>query len=492
MKISSLKEINEAVNLINEAVHQIKNLDDSEKATDKNEDLSEKLDNLGVKTALSAIGKSVKKSEIASHPAFSYMFEKLVSSSNAPEWMIIENVIASLTPFNWVPLVAECIKNLKENADKYREEITIYKIKEGFKAPSSSYLYSVISEGLETYLHERNSSDRVRVMEAASKYLFDPNMKALYNFLAETENSFNISATDNTCTASRVYSPVLITEACEFFVAGSKVYKKFENTISVANENEVAALPESFQAVAQILEWSNVAVNEGQIKIYSGDKIIEISEGETQPAIKINNKPVALDQIHTVYLNSGIFRVEERNNINAVYILVENWDSILEMDFAKVIRSQADTNKQVTLFFLGENIYINKVNRLMNEDFFYSKCTAIQANNLLVEFMKFDASSAFSELMNEEEKQLKKSSALKSEYAQAIDHLTNQKTMLESVSSEAKNSSEVKELIQAIDEEIDLLKKEYGRLTSAEHAVTHISEGMSFNVGDEAELEKKR
>lgn len=481
MKMSSLQEINEAV-------QHIKNLDETNKAKDKNWALSEKLNNLGVKKSLAAIGKS----EIASHPAFSYMFERLVSSSEKPEWMVVENVISALTPFNWFPLVAECLNELNENFGKHREEISIYKIMEGFKSPSSSYLYLAISEGLENYLHNRNASERVRVMESASKYLFDPNMKALYNFLAETENSFNIAATDNTCTANRVYSPVLTTEACEYFVAGGKVYKKFENTISVANESEIEALPENFRTIAQILEWSNIVINEGQIKIYSGDKIVEITEGQTQPSIKINNKPVALDQIHTVYLNSGIFRMEERNNINAIYALVENWDSIFEMDFAKVIKSQADTNKQVTIFFLGENIFVNKVNRLMNEDFFYSNCTATQANNLLVEFMKFDASSTFSQLMNEEQRQIEEVSALKTEYIQAIDHLTSQKSMLESVSPEVKNTAEVKELMQAIDEEIDLLKTELGRITSAEHTATHVSEGMTFNVGDEAELGKKK
>lgn len=481
MKMSSLQEINEAV-------QQIKNLDENNKATDKNWALTEKLNNLGVKSSLTAIGKS----EIASHPAFSYMFERLVSSSEKPEWMVIENVINALTPFNWFPLVNECLQGLNENATKFREDIEIFKIMEGFKSPSSNYLYLAVSEGLENYLYERKASDRVRVMEAASKYLFDPNMKALYQFLSETENAFNFSATDNTCTADRVYSPVVVSEACEFFVAGGKVYKKFEDTVSVANESEITALPDSFKSVAQILGWNNVTVNEGQIKIYSGDKIVEITEGANHPVVKINNREVALDEIHKVYLNSGIFRMEERNNINAVYALVENWNSIFEMDFAKVINSKSDTNKQVTIFFLGENIFINKVNRVMNEEFFYSNCTAIQANNLLVEFMKFDASSTFSQLMNEEQRQLEEASALKNEYIQAIEHLTNQKSVLESVSPEVKNTTEVKELIQAIDEEINLLKAEFGRIASAEKTVTQVSEGMSFNVGDEAELGKKK
>lgn len=481
MKLSSLQEINEAV-------QQIKDNDDTRKAADKNWALTEKLNNLGVRSSLTAIGKS----EIATHPAFSYMYEKLVSSTQNPEWMVIENVITALTPFNWFPLVNECLAELKSNAGKYREEIEIFKIKEGFNSPSSSYLYMAISEGLENYLCDRKASDRVKVMETASKYLFDPNMKALYRFLSETENTFNLNTADNTCKANRVYSPVVISEACEFFVAGNKIYKKFEDTITIANEAEVNALPENFKEVAQILERNNVTINDNQIKIYSGDKIIEITEGDKQPAVKINKREVSLDEIHKVYLNSGIFRMEERSDISAVYALVENWNSIFEMDFAKVVTSELDKNKQVTVFFLGENIFINKVNRLMNEDFFYSNCTAIQANNLLMEFMKFDASSTFAQLMNEEQKQLQEASELKKEYVEAIEHLTSQKNVLEGVSHDIRNTTEVKELIQAIDEEIDLLKKEFSRIASAEHTATNITEGMSYNVGDEAELGKKK
>ena len=40
----------------------------------------------------------------------------------------------------------------------------------------------------------------------------------------------------------------------------------------------------------------------------------------------------------------------------------------------------------------------------MNENIFYADCNATQTKNLVMEYMKFDISSTFSSLLNEEEK----------------------------------------------------------------------------------------
>jgi hypothetical protein len=182
----------------------------------------------------------------------------------------------------------------------------------------------------------------------------------------------------------------------------------------------------------------------------------------------------------------------ESKNINAIFAISENWNNIFEMDFAKTITSKSDTGKSMTLFFLGENIFINKSNKLMNESVFYADCNATQTKNLVMEFMKTDISSTFAELLNEEERELKKLSALKEEFVQSIAHLTEQRSKLENLPNGMSEEAEVKDLISAIDEEINFLKSEYAKLANAETAATTVSEGLGFNVGDTAMLGKKK
>jgi hypothetical protein len=325
-------------------------------------------------------------------------------------------------------------------------------------------------------------------MEKTSQFLFDQNVKSLHKFLSESERAFHVAANDNSCTINRVYSPVFIAESSEFFIAGTQVYKKTGNNIAVASTEEITALPESFKAVADILTWDNVMMAEGMIKLYSGDKVIEISESE----VKINGKVVNKADIHKVYLNAGVFRMTESKNINAIFAISENWNNIFEMDFAKTISSKSDTGKSMTLFFLEENIFINKTNKMMNESVFYSNCNATQTKNLVMEYMKTDISSSFAELLNEEEKELKKLSALKEEFVQSIAHLTEQRSKLENLPNMMSEEAEVKELIVAIEEEINFLKSEYAKLTTAETTATTVSEGLGYNVGDSALLGKKK
>lgn len=109
-----------------------------------------------------------------------------------------------------------------------------------------------------------------------------------------------------------------------------------------------------------------------------------------------------------------------------------------------------------------------------------------------MEYMKFDISSTFSSLLNEEEKSMQKSAALKAELVSAIGHLNSQKTKLETLSNGLSENAEVKELVTAIDEEIEFLKSEYSKVDGVERSVTSVEEGMGVNVGDEAELEKKK
>lgn len=444
---------------------------------------TESLNNLGVKKTISVLAET----EIANHPAFAYVFEKIKASSNSPEWLIIESVISALSPFNWDSTINECLKGLVVNADKFREEIAIYKIVENLKTSRSSYLLTGVSSLLEAYLDNRTASDRVRLMEKTSQFLFDPNMKNLYNFLGESSRLFHVSVNDNSCIANRVYSPVFLGEGFELFSVANKIYKKTASTISVANEEEISMLPSNFIEVTKVLGKENVVIAEGVVKIYSGDKKIEIFESE----IKINEKVVNAKDIHTVYLNSGVFKISEKENINHIHTIKENWGSICEMDFAKLITSKSETHKKMSIFIVDESIFINKDNSLMNESVFYADCNAMQTKNLVMEYMKFDVSSAIELPLNEESKAIKQSNELKSELVSSINHLNAQKIKLEDI-SKVTESDEIKELVIAIDEEIEFLKSEYSKIDSVERSVTKVSEGTGFNVGDTASLEKKK
>jgi chromosome segregation ATPase len=128
----------------------------------------------------------------------------------------------------------------------------------------------------------------------------------------------------------------------------------------------------------------------------------------------------------------------------------------------------------------------------MKENLFHSNCTAHQSRNHILEFVNYDLSLTFEDLMTPEKREIATLESKKAEYAEAIQYLEQRKNLLESQDEEVRNAPEVKELVEAISEEIDNLKKGYFENQSKINSLTKVNEGVGANVGDTAEYLKKK
>ena len=134
-----------------------------------------------------------------------------------------------------------------------------------------------------------------------------------------------------------------------------------------------------------------------------------------------------INEFHNVYLNSGIFRFDEKEIITAVGKIVENWDAIFELDFVKSITPVSNPNRRADIFVLDEKTYINTVDGIMKESKFYNDCNATQSRNLILEFANFDLGLTFNTFIVNEEAKINKLNEEKSEYVSAIKHLEDRK-----------------------------------------------------------------
>jgi hypothetical protein len=137
------------------------------------------------------------------------------------------------------------------------------------------------------------------------------------------------------------------------------------------------SLPENFMWLANYLTQSNVEITESTVKIFSRDKKVEIIDENGVPTVNINGRTVTNADFEKVYLNSGIFRVEEREVLTAVYKIVEQWDTIFELDFVKSIFSHSNPNRRVDLFRTGDKMHMNKLDAMMGENVFIAECIRI-------------------------------------------------------------------------------------------------------------------
>ena len=447
------------------------------------------MNNLGVKSVL----ESASKSDLSKHPSLMYLLEGLDNMKHQPEWLIAENAIALLQPYTFEPAIKESIAVLESNLKKYAEDIKIYKAVHEAKNSRSNFIMSGLEKDIDAYLNNRTSTNRSKLIESLSKHSYDPAIKALYAVVVESERSFQLKGNVNNANITKVYSPVIITESDEIFAVNGKAYVKSGNSMRPLVEEEYKRLPDYFSFLSSFMSQSNVEVSENRMKIFTKDKKVEIIEESEGLGIYINNKKVSINEFHAVYLNSGIFRFDEKEIITAVGKIVENWDAIFELDFVKSIYPKNNPNRRADIFVLGNKTYINTVDFAMKESKFYNDCNAVQSRNLILEFASFDLGITFDTFIVNEEAKINKLTEEKGEYLVAIKHLEEKKQQLENLSdTELLESSEIKDLITAIDEEVSTLKNGYYEIQNKINTLTTVSEGLGTSVGDEVEFLKKK
>lgn len=448
------------------------------------------INNLGVKEAIIA----VKNTELYNHPSLRYVSEGLKRFDNQPEYLIVYAVLEQLRYFSFDPTISEHVVKITENVNKYSEDIQIYTAVKIIKETASSFLYTSFASILETYLNNRTESNRTSLLAELNKFMYDPNIKSLYNIVSESSEKFTIISTVDSAIVENVYSPVYVNGTEEFFTVHGKYFVKTGSDVSELSETRLNKLPQDFKFVSEFINRSNVRINDSGVTVYDKDRKISVSENETgEPTIKINDKTVSFADFQKVYLNAAVFRKDEIAEMANISKLIENWDTLMEMDFVKTISSKIVPNQRVDVFMIGESIHLNKVNPIMNENVFMPSITATQGRSLVLEFMNYDLGNTFSAVLPKEEQLIKALTERKAEYLHAIKGLEDKKTLIENHRSSAiTNSPGVKDLIVAISEEIASLKSEYYIVQNKINSITKVEEGIGFNAGDEASLSKKK
>ena len=445
------------------------------------------MNNLGVRKALDTL----KESELAKTPSTMYILESLLKLRDQPEWMTIYTVIEKLTPFEWNAIIKEQLAVLKSNVGKYAEDIKIYAAVHEAKNSRSSFVVSGLEKDINAYLNQRTATNRTNLLEALNKHSYDGNVRKLYNTILETEKSFQLKANSNDAIVTKVYSPVIVTESDEIFAVHGKAYVKNSNDIRPLVEAEYKRLPANFTWLSSFLSSPGVEVSENRVKVFSTDKKVEIFENEEGLRVGINGKVVSPTEFHNIFLKAGVFSMKERETISAINQVLESWNLIMELDFAKSIFPKAAPHRRVDIFSLGNKMHINRVDAAMNENIFYQDINATQSRNMVLEFASYDLANTFKSVLNEEEAQIRQIEEQKKTFLDTIEYMQSKKSMLENhPDSDIRESEEVKQLVEMLDEEIATAKQGYLELQNKVKNLTTVSEGA--NAGDEVEHLKKK
>jgi len=519
--------------IVSAIVEKLKNINDGDKHVAKFVQATEKVEsvnNLGVARAIA----TVKESQIYTYPGLRYGLEKIENSliykqvkvvegenttkdfkagetwtglnmpsksfqiqesnvAGRPEYMLIDETIATLKNFIWDPVVEGVYNELKTRRSELSESIDIAISIHNMKGNKGAFFFDSILPKLEEHFLNPTDSSRSMIIEDLRKLSFYPVAKNLSESLARATKSTSVQViSDNSkCTVSSIYSPVLLENGGEHFFVKGNFYKKQDGKISKITEEEVLQLPEKFREICRIINSPSVFIKEGKISFYLKRDKVEILENESKVEVRFNGKPVTSTELAKNMVSAGLFRLEESKIAYDVQSIAESFENIYDIDFGKIIESKMYPGSYAILMKDNDKIYLNKVNESMKSNEFYSDLNATQARNQILEFIGFDIKESMSEYLAKDETELKELRESQIEIIKSISIVEANLTKVEAAMENElmAGTPEVKDLKAALESEIQSLKATHKKIAEKIKAFeAKTSSDVGFEVGEEIKL----
>ena len=350
--------------------------------------------------------EKIKKSQIANHPNLKYViarYENALSEGTA-EYKLVKDFLASIHPFKWDSVIRESYDVVQSVINDRAAEIEVQNVMETIKSTDGKRFYSDLIKKMNEWVssENRNIHDLIREMKG---YSFNPLVKDLSNRLMLMENTkgttFNIPVKNSNCSIQKIYSPVMETESGRVFKAGTNYYHSTPTSLKRLSEKQVNALPVKFTTLCE--DFSTAKVVDDKITLFMGKAKIQIYEDKR---IFINEKQIDPSTLGTQLLYHTQINVFAKTSdlINRIVNVYENIDNICEIDYGKSIISNVFEGVGVFIFKKEDKLFINKVNNSMNENGFY-EANAIQAVNMVKEFLSYNLSESLGEFLEGDHKQ---------------------------------------------------------------------------------------
>lgn len=395
-------------------------------------------------------------------------------NQGAYEERLYETFLQNVSKFNYLLPVSKAIKSITEKVDSKREEITLTKILEEMKDDHSSFIYvDLIQEDVARYVKEPNAINRVQLRNALMPYASDPYINEMFNVIYSdnsrranelTEKALNIKDQINiireNASVSNIYTPVQYVKENEaIFNVNGQFYVKKGNNIAVLEDKLVDQLDERFVELCRLVNDPHVEINEDYIILHSNDKYATIFEGY----VDIYGHKESKETLRNLREMCMKYDDYDTNFYIMCSCLLENFNNIAKIDWAKHVTLNENNNINADLFKLDQNIFIATHNDAIGQHTFYRNVNPIFCKNKLNEHMGINVSSLFSDLLPSQDKIILKLNETKNQYEDSIekyeDMIEKLNKALETASDE--NKEKLEKAIADAEEKLDDIKTEY-------------------------------
>ena len=394
----------------------------------------------------------------------------------AYEERLYETFIHSVSPYaSYMTGLTMPLKSLKDRVENSKVEVDLTKILESMLETTSYYIVPLIEENVATYVREKTPNHRVQLMSNLAAFAGDPYVK----LMIEAINLDN-DRTSGCCSESKVisavdkikfihenaeiksiYSPIqyLKENKCVFSANGRFYTKNGANISKFDIAHDGAALTESFVHLSRLVNDPRVSINGNNITFASNNKIVSINES----GVEINGKKESPESFGNINALAIMYEDYDLNFWAEAKLLVENFNNIAEVDFAKHVDLYDNKNLSFDLMKIGENLYVTTHNDSLNEHIFYKNVNPIQCRNVINEHMGMNVSDLFENLLPNQDMLMKKIYETANAYEEAISKYSAQLDKLNSAKDKAEGDqkSKLEKMMSDIKDKKEDLEKEY-------------------------------
>ena len=333
------------------------------------------------------------------------------------------------------------------------------------------FIYKDAIDKLEKHFVAPSNASRTAILESLTAFSYVPSVKYLVENLRSFETSaINLIHESSNATIGRAYSPVYKIEESEFFFVKDKIYKKENEGIEFATNEEISALPSSFLGLYSVMNADNVDVKAEKITVFSNRSKVEIFENEKGEVVgKINDKVLPAEGLASSLITSGLLKSDDTVSASQIHTICEAYKNVYELDFIKLLESTLHSDVYTAIFSTASGLSVFKSNPSMNTEELLSFSTVNEARAEILEFIGYDIKEAFSEFLSKEEAALNEMKVAQKEIFEKINHLETELAKInEAIKDEAIASNEEVIKIKALlESELSTLKANYSEINEA-------------------------
>ena len=308
---------------------------------------------------------------------------------------ILESSMKDLKAYNWMPAIKTYIEEgqafIKENQTLILIESVIRDLELDRR---SSYYTKAINTLREC---SKSENPEFAITESLSSEVWIPLVKRLYEYCNSIKGS--IIGTNPNFRVSKIYSPIETIDESAFLFHSSGKNIVFDGS----NLLEYTEQPsEEFTTLVQLSE--SVKISDNEIRLYPSSKsILSINFKNETPEIRFNDTIVESNNIESMLLSGGHVKMSETGKIAQIHRAINEGFKIKDIDFGYKVTSSVYEGLSSSIFNISDRIFIQRINKAMNENSIVEADSAIEAVKIVKDFMNYDITESINKMVKTEQ-----------------------------------------------------------------------------------------